>query len=151
MVISISPQGLQLRSCKFTECRREYLDCHCALFTDVSPVDAFGTQEVIKQRLKRSVTDVEVKDGAEVEVATPGWTLLDMGMPILSILVVMLAFLVALPAAGVASFGLMFMCGGSPEWCDNPFQVLLAFLFQFITLPPMLLLQYMGFLDFWDF
>ena len=109
----------------------------------MSPVDAFGTQEVIKQRLKRSVTDVEVKDGAEVEVATTGWTLLDTGMPILSILVVMLAFL-ALPAAGLAYFSRGFMCGGSPEWCDNPFQLLPAFLFQFITLTPMLLLQYIA-------
>ena len=109
----------------------------------MSPVDAFGTQEVIKQRLKRSVTDVEVKDGADVEVATTGW--LEEYMPILSILVVFLAFLVALPAAGLAYFGLAFMCGGSPEWCNDPFQVLLMFLFHFITGPPMLLLTYLGF------
>ena len=108
----------------------------------MSPVDAFGTQEVIKQRLKRS--DAEVKDGAEVEVASTGRQLLEMGMPILSVLVVLLAFLVALPAAGLAAMGVGFMCGGSPEWCDNPFQLLGAFLFNFITIPPMLLLQNIG-------
>ena len=48
----------------------------------MSPVDAFGTQEVIKQRLKRS--DAEVKDGAEVEVASTGRQLLEMGMPLVS-------------------------------------------------------------------
>ena len=104
------------------------------------PVDAFGTKEVIKQRLKRS--DAEVKENAKVEVASTGWQLLDMGMPILSILVVLLAFLVALPAAGLAAMGVGFMCGGSPEWCDNPFQLLGTFLFNFITIPPMLLLTY---------
>ena len=70
----------------------------------MSPVDAFGTQEVIKQ-----------KDGAEVEVATTGWRQLeDVGMPILGILVVFLAMvvglLVALPAYA-------FMCIGPGHYC----------------------------------
>ena len=118
------------------------------MFTDVGPVDAFGTQEVIKQRLKRSVTDVEVKDGAEVEVAPTGWPLLeDVGMPILSILVVFLAMFVAVPYVVI---GLAFMCGG-PVFCANPLVPLLTLLFGAIIGPPILLLQFIAAIFGYDF
>ena len=117
------------------------------MFTDVGPVDAFGTQEVIKQRLKRSVTEVEVKDGAEVEVAPTGWPLLeDVGMPILSILVVV----VALPVAMYVVIGLAFMCGG-PVFCANPLVPLLTLLFGAIIGPPILLLQFIAGIFGYDF
>ena len=84
----------------------------------MSPVDAFGTQEVIKQRLKRSVTEVEVKDGAEVEVATTARQLLeDVGMPILGILVVFLAMVVGLFVAVNAVLAFAFMCIGPGHTC----------------------------------
>ena len=82
------------------------------------------------------MTDAEEKD-YPVEEASTGWQLMEIGTPLLSILVVLLAFLVALPATGLAAMFLMFMCGGSPAWCNNPIQVLLAFIFASITVPPM--------------
>ena len=114
------------------------------LFSDVCSVDAFGTQEVIMQRLKRS--DAEVKDGAEVEVASTGWQLLYMGMPILGILhsvFVCLHCCIACCRTGCDARG-GHARGPRGEWCDNPFLYLLSYLNYFIficSVPPMLVLQ----------
>ena len=121
----------------------------------MSPVDAVGTQEVIKQRLKRSVTDVEVKDGAEVEVAATGWqwpppAVLEEYMPILSILGVVLAMVVALPALYGTIVALAFMCGG-PVFCANPLRPLLTLLFGAIIGPPALLLTLIAGIFGYDF